>query len=274
MQGSSPQLRSGSREAFTVCSRPVWTARGWPRSSSRRRSSRQQRDPASRRSPTRPTRPQGADPAERPSLSRVGRRGARRAQGRRQPAVDSKRDLSDTLEGYAVEAVIAQAEAGPRRPGRGRAVPLRTDRRCRPRPATALADTRHRPTTRRPRRVAARGEGRPRDPRAGPPGRRRPAGTALRRAVASYLETASTRREQQTATVISALPLGDDERARLAAGLAASTAARSTSTPSSTPGSWAGSRSRSVTRSSTAPSSASSTRHAAPWVPEARTPQL
>ena len=36
-----------------------------------------------------------------------------------------------------------------------------------------------------------------------------------------YLETASSRREQQTATVISAVPLGDEERARLAAGLSA-----------------------------------------------------
>jgi len=35
------------------------------------------------------------------------------------------------------------------------------------------------------------------------------------------LETASRRREQQTATVTSAVPLTDDDRARLAAGLAA-----------------------------------------------------
>ena len=36
-----------------------------------------------------------------------------------------------------------------------------------------------------------------------------------------FLEIAATRREQQTATVISAVPLGEQERARLAAGLSA-----------------------------------------------------
>ncbi len=46
-------------------------------------------------------------------------------------------------------------------------------------------------------------------------------GRRFDRVVESYLETASSRREQQTAVVTSAVPLTDDDRARLAAGLAA-----------------------------------------------------
>lgn len=48
-----------------------------------------------------------------------------------------------------------------------------------------------------------------------------PRGRRFDRVVERYLETASSRREQQTAIVTSAVPLTDDDRARLAAGLAA-----------------------------------------------------
>ena len=95
------------------------------------------------------------------------RRGARRAQG----AVvgqrwAAERDLADTLESLAVEAVLADAERGGRLDARrGRAIPLRADRRCRPRPARravrpGIADAAARPPSSR----AARGQGHAGDP--------------------------------------------------------------------------------------------------------------
>ena len=48
-----------------------------------------------------------------------------------------------------------------------------------------------------------------------------PRGRRFDRTIEAYLDIASARREQQTATVTSAVPLSDGERERLAAGLAA-----------------------------------------------------
>ncbi len=184
----------------------------------------------------------------------------------------SERDLTDTLEAYAVEAVIAEAEA------EGRADQVEdelfrferivaadaglrsalTDTQASDDRRTALVD------------VAAARQGRPGDPRARPPGRPRPArppvrpdGRGLPRHGLEPPRAADGHRHLGRAA------LRRGPRAGSPRASPPSTAARSTSTPSWTPGSWAGSRSRSVTRSSTAPSSASSTRRAAPWVPEA-----
>lgn len=134
-----------------------------------------------------------------------------------------ERDLSDTLEAYAVEAVIAQAEAA------GRADQLedelfRFERIVAADPAL---------------RAALSDEQAPADKRADLVSRLlshkvtpetlvlarqavvAPRGRRFDRVVEHYLETASSRREQQTAVVTSAVPLTDDDRARLAAGLAA-----------------------------------------------------
>ncbi len=48
-----------------------------------------------------------------------------------------------------------------------------------------------------------------------------PRGRRFDGAVREYLDIASSRREQQTATVVAAVPLGDEERLRLSAGLSA-----------------------------------------------------
>ena len=135
----------------------------------------------------------------------------------------SERDLSDTLERYAVESVIAQAEAGDRA-DRVEDELFRFERIVAADAAlrTALADARP-PADKRTALVRRCCEGKvaPRDADARPPGRRRSARPSLRLRRREYLETASRRREQQTATVISAVPLGEQERARLAAGLSA-----------------------------------------------------
>jgi F-type H+-transporting ATPase subunit delta len=135
----------------------------------------------------------------------------------------AERDLTDALESCAVEAVIASAETS----GRADRVedelfrferivaadaPLRT----------ALADSQA-STERRGDLVSSllRDKVSPetlvlaRQAVVAPRGRR------FDRVLEKYLETASSRREQQTAVVTSAVPLTDDDRARLAAGLAA-----------------------------------------------------
>jgi F-type H+-transporting ATPase subunit delta len=133
----------------------------------------------------------------------------------------SERDLSDTLEGYAVEAVIAEAEVG----GHADRVEdelFRFERIVAADPAlrTALVDQQA-PADKRADLVSSllREKVAPetlvlaRQAVVAPRGRR------FDRVVELYLETAAHRREQQTATVISAVPLTDDDRTRLAAGL-------------------------------------------------------
>jgi F-type H+-transporting ATPase subunit delta len=135
----------------------------------------------------------------------------------------SERDLTDTVESYAVEAVIAQAEA------EGRAdrvedelfrferivaadAPLRS----------ALADSQA-PADKRADLVSSLllGKVAPETLVLARQAVVAPRGLRFDRVLEKYLETASSRREQQTATVTSAVPLTDDDRARLAAGLAA-----------------------------------------------------
>ncbi|HEX5968596.1 MAG TPA: F0F1 ATP synthase subunit delta [Intrasporangium sp.] len=135
----------------------------------------------------------------------------------------TERDLSDTLEAYGVETIIASAETAEREdrvegelfhferivaanePLRGalgdQTVPA--DRRA------ALVDSLL------SGKVADETLALARQAVTAPRGRR------FDRTVSSYLETASGRREQQTATVTSAVPLTDDDRERLAAGLSA-----------------------------------------------------
>ena len=135
----------------------------------------------------------------------------------------SERDLSDMLETYAVESVIASAEAGDRT-DRVEDELFRFERIVAADPAlrAALTDVQA-PVDRRADLVSSllRDKVAPetlvlaRQAVVAPRGRR------FDRVVESYLETASRRREQQTAIVTSAVPLTDDDRARLAAGLAA-----------------------------------------------------
>jgi len=135
----------------------------------------------------------------------------------------SERDLSDTLEAYAVEAVIAQAEAA------GRADQLedelfRFERIVAADPAlrAALSDEQA-PADKRADLVSTLLSHKvaPETLVLAPQAVVAPRGRRFDRVVEHYLETASSRREQQTAVVTSAVPLTDDDRARLAAGLAA-----------------------------------------------------
>lgn len=134
----------------------------------------------------------------------------------------SERDLVDAVEGYAVESVIAGAEAA----GRAdrleddlfrfeRIVAADTDLRTALGDQTVPADSR---LTLVDSLLADKvGEETlvlVRQAVAAPRGRR------FDRIVESYLDTASHRRQQQTAVVTSAVPLGDAERDRLARGLA------------------------------------------------------
>ncbi|WP_374970080.1 F0F1 ATP synthase subunit delta [Terrabacter sp. BE26] len=135
----------------------------------------------------------------------------------------SERDLTDTLERFAVESVIAEAEIA------GRADRLedelfRFERIVAADPAlrAALSDSQA-PADKRADLVSSllRDKVTPetlvlvRHAVVGPRGRR------FDRVMELYLETATSRREQQTAIVTSAVPLTDDDRTRLAAGLAA-----------------------------------------------------
>ena len=135
----------------------------------------------------------------------------------------SERDLTDTIEAYAVEAVIAQAEAEDRA-DRVEDELFRFERIVAADAGlrSALTDTQASADRRADaRRVAAARQGHPGDPRARPPGRASPrAGRRFDRTVEGYLDTASHRRQQQTAIVTSAVPLTDEDRDRLAAGLA------------------------------------------------------
>jgi F-type H+-transporting ATPase subunit delta len=135
----------------------------------------------------------------------------------------SDRDLADTLEAYAVEALVAEAEAG-YRADRVEDELFRFERIVAADPAlrSAVTDVQA-PADKRADLVSSllRDKVAPetlvlaRQAVLGSRGRR------FDRIIASYLETAASRREQQTATVISAVPLTDDDRTRLAAGLAA-----------------------------------------------------
>jgi F-type H+-transporting ATPase subunit delta len=163
------------------------------------------------------------DLAERLFASRVGAEALAVLKGVVGQRWSSERDLSDTLERYAVEAVIVDAESSDSADQVEdelfrfeRIVAADPDLR------TALSD----PSASVERRTALVGsllQGRAtpqtqvlaRQAVAAPRGRR------FDSTVREWLEIAATRREQQTATVISAVPLGESERARLAAGLSA-----------------------------------------------------
>ena len=163
------------------------------------------------------------DLAERLFASRVGAEALAVLKGVIGQRWSSERDLSDTLERYAVEAVIVDAESSDSADQVEdelfrfeRIVAADPDLR------TALSD----PSASVERRTALVGsllQGRAtpqtqvlaRQAVAAPRGRR------FDSTVREWLEIAATRREQQTATVISAVPLGESERARLAAGLSA-----------------------------------------------------
>ncbi|MDC5697364.1 F0F1 ATP synthase subunit delta [Intrasporangium calvum] len=133
----------------------------------------------------------------------------------------TERDLSDTLESYGVETIIASAETADRADQVEdelfhfeRIVAANEQLRGALGDQTVAAE-------RRATLVTSLLEGKAADETlalarqavVAPRGRR------FDRTVAGFLETASARREQQTATVISAVPLTDDDRARLAAGL-------------------------------------------------------
>ncbi len=135
----------------------------------------------------------------------------------------TERDLSDTLEGYGVETVIASAEAADRADrvedelfhferivaadeglrGAFGDETVAADKRA------ALVDSLLAGKVAEETLVLAR------QAVVAPRGRR------FDRTIERYLDTASVRREQQTATVTSAVPLTDDDRSRLAAGLSA-----------------------------------------------------
>ncbi|GAA3698938.1 F0F1 ATP synthase subunit delta [Terrabacter ginsenosidimutans] len=135
----------------------------------------------------------------------------------------SERDLTDALERYAVEAVIAEAESADRADRVEdelfrfeRIVAADAELRA------ALVDTQA-PSDKRADLVSSLLSDKvtpetlvlARQAVVAPRGRR------FDRVLERYLETASSRREQQTATITSAVPLTDEDRTRLAAGLAA-----------------------------------------------------
>jgi len=134
----------------------------------------------------------------------------------------TERDLSDALESYAVEAVIAEAEASDRADRVEdelfrfeRIVAADSALRAALTDLTAPTDSRGslvesllaRKVTAETLTLARRAV-------------RAPRGRRFDRIIEAYLDIATRRRELQTATVISAVPLSDDDRARLAAGLA------------------------------------------------------
>ena len=135
----------------------------------------------------------------------------------------SERDLTDSVERYAVEAVIAEAESADRADRVEdelfrfeRIVAADAELRA------ALIDTQA-PSDKRADLVSSLLSDKvtpetlvlARQAVVAPRGRR------FDRVLERYLETASSRREQQTATITSAVPLTDEDRTRLAAGLAA-----------------------------------------------------
>jgi F-type H+-transporting ATPase subunit delta len=135
----------------------------------------------------------------------------------------TERDLSDTLEGYGVETVLASAETADRA-DRVEDELFHFERIVAADEALrgALGDQSV-PADRRATLVESLLSGKVADETlvlarqavTAPRGRR------FDRTVSRYLDMASARREQQTATVTSAVPLTDDDRARLAAALSA-----------------------------------------------------
>jgi F-type H+-transporting ATPase subunit delta len=135
----------------------------------------------------------------------------------------SDRDLTDAVEGLAVEAVIAAAEAA-NRADRVEDELFRFERIVAADPGLhAAISNSSAPVDSRVAlvdellggKVVAETLTLARQAVAHPRGRR------FDRTVETYLELAARRRDQQTATVTSAVPLAEDERQRLAAGLAA-----------------------------------------------------
>lgn len=135
----------------------------------------------------------------------------------------TERDLSDTLEAYGVETIIASAETAERE-DRVEAELFHFERIVAANdPLRAALGDQTVPADRRAALVDSLLSGKVADETLtlarqaviAPRGRR------FDRTVNTYLETASARREQQTATVTSAVPLTADDRERLAAGLSA-----------------------------------------------------
>ena len=227
MQGPSRAAAVGEpRGVHRRRSLPAPTARGWPRSSSPSSASSTAArrcvapSPTPRaRGPTRRSSPSGSSQARSSAEALVVLKGVVASAGA--PSVTSPTRSS----GMPSRPSSPQAEADePCRPGRGRALPLRADRRGRPGAAHgADRPAGLRPTSAPPSSASLlRGQGRPGDPRAGPPGRASPrAGVRFDRVLESTSRRPRSRREQQTATVTSAVPLTDEDRGRLAAGLAA-----------------------------------------------------
>ncbi|MEO7753342.1 MAG: F0F1 ATP synthase subunit delta [Terracoccus sp.] len=134
----------------------------------------------------------------------------------------SERDLTDTVESYAVESVIAGAEQADRADRVEdelfrfeRIVAADADLR------TAITDRQSDPDRRRAL-VDSLLSGKVADETLvlARHAVTAPRGLRFDRTVQSYLDAAARRRDQQTATVTSAVPLSDEERDRLAAGLA------------------------------------------------------
>jgi F-type H+-transporting ATPase subunit delta len=134
----------------------------------------------------------------------------------------SDRDLTDTLEAFAVEAVIAAAEeAG--RAGRVEDELFRFERIvAADRDLLAAVGTSTTPAESRVQLVDRLLVGRAAEETVtlARQAVSQPRGRRFDRTVEDYLEIAARRREQQTAVVTSAVPLSESERERLAAGLA------------------------------------------------------
>ena len=134
-----------------------------------------------------------------------------------------ERDLTDAIEAYAVETVVAEAETADRA-DRVEDELFRFERIVAADSALRGALTDHAaPADKRgelvstllERKVAPETLTLARQAVTAPRGRR------FDRTVGAYLDIAAARREQQTATVTSAVPLSNDDRARLATGLSA-----------------------------------------------------
>ncbi|GAA6524620.1 F0F1 ATP synthase subunit delta [Intrasporangium sp. DVR] len=133
----------------------------------------------------------------------------------------TERDLSDTLEGYAVETVIASAEAADHADRVEDELfhferIVAADEQLRGALGDQTASAERRATlvdSLLTGKVSDETLTLARQAVVAPRGRR------FDRTISRFLDTASARREQQTATVTSAVPLTEDDRARLAAGL-------------------------------------------------------
>ncbi len=135
----------------------------------------------------------------------------------------NERDLPDIIETYAVETIVAEAETSDRA-DRVEDELFRFER-------IVAADSSLRgaltdltaPADRRGQLVSTLLEGKvaPETLTLALQAVTAPRGRRFDRTVETYLDIAASRRDQQTATVTSAVPLSDDDRARLAAGLSA-----------------------------------------------------